>query len=506
MVHRNDPSPSSTMLLDWSTGVVKEEMGEKLNEWAIQVEDELKLMLPTTETAAMQQWDKQSIHKVPECVTDLNKKAYKPQFVSFGPYHHMEPHLEPMEKHKRRALLHFLKKSRKPLASYVAALAEVAPNLKDSYESLDPFWDRDTDAFLVMMILDGCFMLEVLRLLHLDDYAPNDPIFSSIGKLHVVPYIRRDMIMLENQLPMLLLTTLLAVEKEGTQQDDGEFHEIVNKLICKFCFPNPWFPYDSSIGKCLHLLDVYRCVSSVENFMVFWFCNQVIRAAFLFQEAGRNEVIRSSTGGNEVIRYRYSMGGNEVIRYSTGGNEVIRSAMELSDAGIRFKKSGSARLDDISFTGGVLSLPPILVDDTTESTFLNLMAFERFHFDLVGDEVTSYIFFMSKIIDSAEDVRLLRAGGIIKNALGSDNDIAKLFDSLSKDVTIDPDSSLCELQRTVNLYWLKRLRRVELMQVQQNYFRNPWSIPAFIAAAFLFLFTLAQTAYAIISYHDPAKN
>ncbi|KAG5520660.1 hypothetical protein RHGRI_033293 [Rhododendron griersonianum] len=238
-------------------------MGGSLNNWAMKVEDELKLMLPTTETAEMQQWNKQSIHKLPECFKDLNKKAYKPQFVSFGPYHNGESHLHPMEKHKRRALLHFLKKSRKPLASYIAALAKVAPNLKDSYDSLDYFWGGD-DGFLMMMILDGCFMLEVLRTWtsqRTHDYSYSDPIFSAHGKLHIVPYIRRDMMMLENQLPMLLLTTLLAVENEETQQDE----ESVNKLIREFCFPNPWFPLDFRIGKCLHLLDVYRSSLLMED-------------------------------------------------------------------------------------------------------------------------------------------------------------------------------------------------------------------------------------------------
>ncbi|KAI8526868.1 hypothetical protein RHMOL_Rhmol12G0031100 [Rhododendron molle] len=240
----------------WSTGLVKEEMGKKLNDWAMKVEDELKLMT-TAETAEMQQWNKQSIRRLPECFTDLNKKAYKPQFVSFGPYHNWDSHLRLMEKHKRRALLHFLKKSRKPLASYIAALAKVAPNLKDSYDSLGSTSEEDPDRFLMMMILDGCFMLEVLRTWtsqQTHDYSYSDPIFSAHGKLHVVPNIRRDMIMLENQLPMLLLTTLLAVENEETQQDE----ESVNKLIREFCFPNPWFPLDFPIGECLHLLDVYR--------------------------------------------------------------------------------------------------------------------------------------------------------------------------------------------------------------------------------------------------------
>ncbi|XP_058195250.1 UPF0481 protein At3g47200-like [Rhododendron vialii] len=443
-------------------------MGEKLNDWAIQVEDELKLM-PTTETTEMQQWDKQSIYKVPECFTDLNKKAYKPQFVSFGPYHHEEPHLEPMEKHKHRALLHFLKRSQKPLASYVAALAEVAQSLKGSYESLDHIWQADTGRFLMLMILDGCFVLEVMRTstLQVNYYSENDPIFSEHGKLHIVPYIRRDMMMLENQLPMLLLTTLVAVEKE----EGTKFHEIVNKLICKFCFPNPWFPYDASIGECLHLLDVYR-------------------SSLLIRVRTRRKI-------------RAHAQGNEVIRSSTGGNEVIRCAMELSDAGIRFKKSRSATLNDISFTGGVLSLPPIVVDGTTESTFLNLIAFERFHVDFVGNEVTYYIFFMSKIIESAEDVSILRTGGIIKNALGSDDDVVKLFNSLSKDLTLDPLTILYGLHGTVNKYWEERWVRVYIMK---NYFRNPWAMLSLIAAVFLFFFTLAQTAYTIISYHDPAKN
>ncbi|KAE9454727.1 hypothetical protein C3L33_13365, partial [Rhododendron williamsianum] len=461
--------------------LVKEEMGKRLNDWAIKVEDELKLMT-TAETAEMQQRNKQSIYKLPKCFTDLNKKAYMPQFVSFGPNHNWEsyvqalgpihnwdPHLQAMEKHKRRALLHFLKKSGKPLASYVAALAEVAPNLKDSYGSLNSFWEHDTDGFLMMMILDGCFMLEVLRTWtsqRTHDYSHSDPIFSEHGKLHVVPYIRRDMMMLENQLPMLLLTTLLAVENEETQQDE----ESVNKLIREFCFPNPWFPLDFRIGKCLHLLDVYR-------------------SSLLMEDTVKRAKRRILRNGNPTAL--------------TGGNEIIRSAMELSDAGIRFKKSRSASLNDISFTGGVLSLPPIVVDDTTESTFLNLIAFERFHVNFAGSEVTSYIFFMSKIIESAEDVSLLRARGIIKNALGSDNDVSILFNSLSKDVTLDQDTSLYGLHGEVNRYWKERRVRVYLMK---NYFRNPWAMLSLIGAVFLFFFMIAQAAYTIISYHDPAKN
>ncbi|KAF7125091.1 hypothetical protein RHSIM_Rhsim12G0117100 [Rhododendron simsii] len=192
------------------------------DDWVETIKDELQRM-DTIRTVEKQHWDKRCIYRVPASViTELNVKAYKPQFVSFGPYHHGGYHLMPMEEHKHRALLHFLKRSYKPLESYLNALAEVAQSLKDSYESLDPVWETDTGKFLRMMILDGCFMLEVLRnntqtadqksAQTVNDYVANDPIFSNHGKLHIMPYIKRDMLMLQNQLPMLLLTKLLDEE------------------------------------------------------------------------------------------------------------------------------------------------------------------------------------------------------------------------------------------------------------------------------------------------------
>ncbi|KAM7496231.1 hypothetical protein LguiA_020645 [Lonicera macranthoides] len=35
-------------------------------------------------------WSKRCIYEVAPQVTELNKKAYGPQVVSFGPYHHAE--------------------------------------------------------------------------------------------------------------------------------------------------------------------------------------------------------------------------------------------------------------------------------------------------------------------------------------------------------------------------------------------------------------------------------
>lgn len=80
------------------------------------------------------------IYKVPSHVTEINKKAYKPQAVSFGPYHHGEEYLKHVEEYKHRALLYFLKRSNKTFWSYFEALSQVSQELKDTYWTLNPVW------------------------------------------------------------------------------------------------------------------------------------------------------------------------------------------------------------------------------------------------------------------------------------------------------------------------------------------------------------------------------
>lgn len=214
-------------------------------QWVVTINNELEKLPNTSEESA--HWSKRSIYRIPASVTDINTRAYKPQIVSFGPYHHNSGNLKAMEEHKHRALLHFLKKSERPLQSYVEALAPVAQDLKDAYDQLGPEW-QDTDKFLELMIVDGCFILEILRVatstastgagtqhhqppppvpgpVHeegrvepdrctIRDYAANDPIFSNHGKLYIVPYLKRDMLMLENQLPLMVLEKLVDVQRD----------------------------------------------------------------------------------------------------------------------------------------------------------------------------------------------------------------------------------------------------------------------------------------------------
>ncbi|CAK9160564.1 unnamed protein product, partial [Ilex paraguariensis] len=117
-----------------------------------------------------------------------------------------------MEYHKRRSLNYFLQRTQTTLKTIVDSFAQVEEGLKNSYDSLDSKWQSGKDGFLERMIIDGCFMLENFRALDTPDYYDaKDPTFGNHGKLYFWPFIRREMLLLENQLPMLVLEMLLEI-------------------------------------------------------------------------------------------------------------------------------------------------------------------------------------------------------------------------------------------------------------------------------------------------------
>ncbi|KAK2431241.1 putative transmembrane protein [Trifolium repens] len=364
--------------------------------WVDEINEEIKNNGPSIDDEK-EQWRKHSIYKIPSRITDLNKKAYKPQAISFGPYYYGEENLEAMEEHKHRALVRFLKRCQKPVELLFQRLDQVVQELIDSYKPLDSIWTNDTQKFLQMMILDGCFILEILRVndpeILVNEYDENDFVFGKHGKLHVMPYVSLDMLLLENQIPIKVLHIL----SEVAEEDD---HELLYKKILNVL--NPSTPLIGRLGKCMHILDVFR--------------------KSLIQQSLRTPRMRKATKRNWLTL--------------EAGEEMIRSAVELHEAGIRFKKNSTWSLKNVSFDRGVLRLPTLVIDDTTEYMLHNLIALERLHVG-AGNEVTSFVIFMGSIIQSSMDVAFLNREGILFNALESDKDVSKLFKSLSKYLAVD---------------------------------------------------------------------
>ena len=202
--------------------------------WVVEMEKTIRDMNidPAVEMA---RWKRHSIYRVPERIKNLhNSKSYQPELVSLGPFHHGDPELLPMEEHKRRAVVHLVKRSGKPLRQFVAAVAEVTQQLQDAYKDLGGEWrgPENSERFVELMVTDGCFLVEAMRMDALrgkvhEDYAPNDPVFSKYGYLYLWNYIQSDMVVVENQLPLLLLQRLLLVL-------DHDRYQVLPLLLCFF--------------------------------------------------------------------------------------------------------------------------------------------------------------------------------------------------------------------------------------------------------------------------------
>ena len=182
--------------------------------------------------------------------------------------------------------------------------------------------------------------------------------------------------------------------------------------------------------------------------------------------------------------------------------------MELQEAGIRFEaiETGinTGDPDRISFKDMVLRLPVLIVDDTTESLLLNLIAFELLHVG-TGNEVTSYVYFMNVIINSVEDVILLQSHGIILNVIGSDDAIVQLFNSLAKGIMFNPDSSMVSVLYNINAYRTKRWVTYRAKFAHAYHLSTRWSPWASWSIIFGIVLSMVQTAYTIYPYHHPNK-
>ncbi|RZC91799.1 hypothetical protein C5167_027863, partial [Papaver somniferum] len=206
--------------------VVEEEEEET---WSSILDINLEEEDPYKELEVIIQEKQQPIFKLPSSLKMVNVKAYEPQVVSIGPYHNGKPHLMPMEVHKKRALVHFVKRSGVPLQTYITELMKVVDELKLSYAQLDQEWIHDDQKFVELMIVDGCFLLEFLAVgtkVSIDDYARSDPMFSFHGKTVNYDSTIKDLLTVENQLPYLVLTTLLSVARP---QEDA--HETISHMM-----------------------------------------------------------------------------------------------------------------------------------------------------------------------------------------------------------------------------------------------------------------------------------
>ncbi|KAF8012360.1 hypothetical protein BT93_I0493 [Corymbia citriodora subsp. variegata] len=475
-------------------------------EWVISIEEKLEQSRQDNMPGS---WAKLSIYRIPCYLKNGNDKAYVPQIVSLGPYHHGDKHLHHMERHKWRCLHHILERSGHGIGLYLDSVKKVERRARACYEGRI-FMSRDE--FVEMMILDGCFVIEMLQGFAKGfeklGYPPNDPVFSTWG---LIPQIQRDMIMLENQIPLFILDRLL-----GLQLGHPNQKECVAKLVLYFfgpLMPPFYINFGVDYSKTLKFDPLY------DHGKVH--CLEVFRRSLLYLGPKRPKT----------------------KPWSQRRQRLTRCLTKLREAGIKIIRSPcSIILGDIKFEDGILVIPPLEIHEGTRSLFLNLIAFEKCHFDC-SNSVTSYVIFMHDLINSPEDVRYLRNHRIIQHCLENDAQVVELFNWLCQEVAVViTDSYLRDVSHDLEMFyfgamssdtldsivdtddptiytWYMSIRcilalcwsvlRAFLTRkwnawaaiLKNKYFDNPWSIISLIAAFILLVLTFMQTFYTVYAYY-----
>ena len=186
---------------------------------------------------------------------------------------------------------------------------------------------------------------------------------------------------------------------------------------------------------------------------------------------------------------------HEEVEGSPLSSETIPSATSLDEAGIKLiPRESRSGLLNIKFDKGVLEIPPLLIIDTTETAFRNLISFEQCY-PKCKARITSYAIFVDRLINSAKDAELLGEREIIKNWLSPD-DTARFFNKLYLNTHVN-ENYYQSLSRDLNIYCKQRWPRWRAGLVR-NYFNPPWAILSTIAAAILLILTIVQTWYTVI--------
>ncbi|KAL5710754.1 hypothetical protein ACHQM5_021280 [Ranunculus cassubicifolius] len=403
-----------------------------------------------------------SIFRAPENLSKntLKGDAFEPHIVSIGPYHHGKDQLQMIEEHKGRYLDNLLSRTKdKSFEDFFNAIYLREEEARKSYSG---YIDLGTEKFVEMLVLDGCFIIEIIRM-SLGKVRVNydDPIFMMQW---AIPILTRDFIKLENQLPFFVLQEMFDLSKgEGEEEE-----EVVEDISLTF----------------LALKFFNYALSRPDEVIKRWGETDLKPFHLL-----------------DLLRLTFIPGDN-VSKAKNSSLKVIQCATKLYKNGIGFEAGESDSLFQLEFKKGRIQIPTVTLDDFMTSVFLNCIAFEQCHQTKIK-HVNIYAAVLACLINRPEDVELLRDSEVIENYYGTNKEVSNFFIALGKEVSFDSERTyVLKFFEDVNEHYRNEWR-IQWTSFTRTYCSTPWKAFSVLAAIILLLLTTAQTVFSVLSYVHP---
>ena len=377
------------------------------------------------------------IYKVQHQLRNWNEKAYTPQVISIGPIHHKNEKLKAMEEYKERFFRSFVKRTNIKLEHLVRTIREMEEDIRGRYaETID----LDSDRFVKMILVDACFILELLEM---DDLIVEPRAVA----------VMFDLLLLENQLPFFVIEKLRQLAFPSPSSFSN--YDALLKLSKEYFRPS----YDFQFRDDLPNREIYHFTDLLRS-------------------------VQLPPPKNQPERRVYQR------------IPLMYTATQLHEAGVKFEVGTSECCFDVKFEKGVLKIPALELNDWTEVIIRNIMALEQTCY-IEDAYFTDYFLLMDSLIDTTKDVDLLCDKKILVNFLG-DNDAAKsMINDLNKGIIlVTKRHDYIDLCDKLNSFYTKPWHSWKATLIHQ-YFSTPWRAASTVAAIILLVLTFIQTVCSI---------
>ncbi|KAL8168138.1 hypothetical protein V2J09_009637 [Rumex salicifolius] len=423
-----------------------------------------------------------SIFKVPQSFLELNGRHYQPQIVSVGAFHHGKHRLQMIQEHKYQYLSLLLTRTNLTLEDLFQSLESLESQSREAYSEEISL---DSHDFLELMVVDGCFIIELFRKVSkLVPIEQDDPVLSVSW---IFSFLMRDLLLLENQLPFFVLQRLFHRTRGTSEQEKSESASLADICFRFFSYAIDRPPEVFDILRrfeAKHLLDLYRTSFIPMD---------------LETKSRDRTVARPSRTGHIMPSH------------------VIHCVTKLRKAGIKIRpprdNDGVSTFLSVRFLRhGVIEMPTVSIDDFMCSFFANCVAYEisqykkKSYNDLrFSVQMSKYVlqFFVVKAIqvNDCKDVEYLEHQNVIDNYLGTEGEVARFINNIGKDSPFDYEN--CYLQDVfgdVNRYQQSKYK-LHVASFKYTYFRTPWPFVSAVAALILLFLSILQTLYSMLAYH-----
>ncbi|XP_048546070.1 uncharacterized protein LOC125525086 isoform X2 [Triticum urartu] len=323
------------------------------------------------------------IHRFPPSLRGLSRRYIVPMVVSIGLYHHGSSNLHDMEKVKRVATHHFIKDSGHSFEEMHSTIFSIIGVARSFYDTKHAKVDVGDAEFAAIMFIDGCFLLQYMFIC--TDPGKLPPSLLSCFESNQA-CISNDIMLLENQLPWLVVETL------------RRFKHV---------------PVEDFIGKMGRTLQIRGDIDRRPVVLNRMYKTPHLLGTLMFHIVGitNDSAPLSDPNGSRSMSKSIS-------------------AIELAEIGIELTPGKTTKFMDMGMKKGFLSgeifLAPLLLDDVRSCWLVNMVAYEvcAGMATCAGNEtntsktvVCSYLSFLAMLMDREEDVHELRSKRLVQGEL-----------------------------------------------------------------------------------------